>query len=256
MNSDFSVVVFAAGRGTRAGLAVPKVLAPVGDYPLIHYTLRAIAASSPARIVVVIGHEAALVRSAVNSTLQPLACKWSVVEQTPLLGTGHALATGYRHLMRENDSATQILCLNGDDSALLTPASISEVMEEHRCRQHQLSIVLTLVENEFVFGRARVSPPEVVEFLTYYDARRRSLLPLPVVTGIYAFERTWLGENIDRFSPDHRGELPIYELVYRARDAHARWGALNLHPALWASANTPQELAVLRQRLGQTQSRE
>ena len=71
MRSDYSVVVFAAGRGTRAGLPVPKVLAPVNGRPLLYHTLRSVAATDPASITVVVGHQGAMVEEVVSSTLEP-----------------------------------------------------------------------------------------------------------------------------------------------------------------------------------------
>ncbi|HRE19096.1 MAG TPA: NTP transferase domain-containing protein, partial [Rhodocyclaceae bacterium] len=51
-----TVVVSAAGRGTRMGSAMPKCLIRIRNKPLIHWQLNAIA--SFARVIVVVGFRA------------------------------------------------------------------------------------------------------------------------------------------------------------------------------------------------------
>ncbi len=227
-------------------MSVPKVLALVGGKPILHHTLRTLAALNPGRVSVVVGHEAALVESVVQSTLEPLSCSWSTIEQKPLLGTGHALQVAWADLAPRLPKTQHLLVLNGDDSALLTRASLEGVLVAHRDSSNDLSLVLSAVDDDVPFGRAVIDAPRTAEFLTYHQSRSRALLPLPVVTGIYAFRSEWLRQQIDSFTPDHRGELPIYQLVYRARDTGAKWSALELSPQYWASANTPEEIQRLR----------
>ena len=54
--SNLSVVVLAAGKGTRMRSALPKVLHPLAGRPLLAHVLDAARALQPARIIVVYGH--------------------------------------------------------------------------------------------------------------------------------------------------------------------------------------------------------
>ena len=79
-------IVMAAGKGTRMKSDLPKVLVPLGGRPMVEYVLQAIRAVGIERIVVVIGYRGDLVREAL--------AKWrgvEFVEQSPQLGTGHAV---------------------------------------------------------------------------------------------------------------------------------------------------------------------
>ena len=51
--SNLSVVVLAAGKGTRMRSALPKVLHPLAGRPLLAHVLAAARALDPARIIVV-----------------------------------------------------------------------------------------------------------------------------------------------------------------------------------------------------------
>ena len=53
---SFSIVILAAGQGTRMNSDRPKVLHEVAGAPLIHHAMLSAAALEPARTVIVAGH--------------------------------------------------------------------------------------------------------------------------------------------------------------------------------------------------------
>ena len=83
-----SLIVLAAGQGTRMNSDLPKVLHPLGAAPLLHHALRAGQALDPARIVVVAGHGA----EAVTRSARAFDETVDVVVQSEQLGTAHAVA--------------------------------------------------------------------------------------------------------------------------------------------------------------------
>lgn len=80
------IVILAAGRGTRMRSALPKVLQPLGDRPLLAHVVETSRRLQPERIHVVYGHGA----EQVQSMLGYLDVAW--VHQAEQLGTGHAVA--------------------------------------------------------------------------------------------------------------------------------------------------------------------
>ena len=83
--SPLNVVILAAGMGKRMHSNLPKVLHKLAGRPLLSHVLDAARALSPAKIIVVTGHEAALVREAAA------APDIVFVNQSTQLGTGHAV---------------------------------------------------------------------------------------------------------------------------------------------------------------------
>ncbi|MEM6662381.1 MAG: NTP transferase domain-containing protein, partial [Pseudomonadota bacterium] len=82
-----AVVILAAGKGTRMKSALPKVLHPIGQAPMLHHAMRSAEALSPAKVVVVAGHEAEAVEKAARAWRPDV----EVAQQTQQLGTGHAV---------------------------------------------------------------------------------------------------------------------------------------------------------------------
>jgi bifunctional UDP-N-acetylglucosamine pyrophosphorylase/glucosamine-1-phosphate N-acetyltransferase len=83
-----SLIVLAAGRGSRMRSDRPKVLHEVAHAPLLAHALWAGAAVDPARVVVVAGHGAEAVGRAAEATHPGVV----VVRQDEQRGTGHAVA--------------------------------------------------------------------------------------------------------------------------------------------------------------------
>lgn len=83
-----SLIVLAAGKGTRMNSDLPKVLHSLGSAPLLHHALQAGQSLDPAQIIVVAGHGAAAVEKAARAFDDSI----EVVLQSEQLGTGHAVA--------------------------------------------------------------------------------------------------------------------------------------------------------------------
>lgn len=115
-----SVVVLAAGAGTRMRSSLPKVLHPAAGRPLLEHVLRAARALDPERLVVVVGHDAEQVRAAFDDGSIVFA------EQTERLGTGHAFSCARPALEGAGGS---VVVLYGDQP-LTDPATVVALAAE------------------------------------------------------------------------------------------------------------------------------
>ncbi len=102
--SKLNIVILAAGLGKRMHSALPKVLHPLAGKPLLGHVLDTAHSLSPQRICVVYGHGGEAVPQAIDDE----SLTW--VQQTPQLGTGHALMQALPHL----NSTGMTLVLYGD----------------------------------------------------------------------------------------------------------------------------------------------
>src|SRR5262245_5853883 len=137
-------IVMAAGKGTRMKSDLPKVLFPVGGRPMIEYVLDALTEVGVERIVVVVGYRAELVR-------QTLANRRGVefVEQSPQLGTGHAVMVCLQATPGHNGP---ILILTGD-TPLVQVATLRAMFEEFKRTQPACLMGTAIKENPAGLGR-------------------------------------------------------------------------------------------------------
>lgn len=113
-----SIIILAAGKGTRMRSRCPKVLQPLGGRALLSYVLDSATLLNPLDIVCVVGSEAALIQAHFSNA----PCTF--VMQHEQLGTAHAVLQAMPHVKGE-----RILILPGD-GPLITAESLKGFIQE------------------------------------------------------------------------------------------------------------------------------
>ena len=108
ISGKLCVLVMAAGKGTRMRSAVPKVLQPVLDSPIIDYVIHTVKAAgiSPENTAVLVGSGGEEVEAHVKKNFPSVNILW----QHEQLGTGHAVKAALSW-WKDYDS---LVVLNGD----------------------------------------------------------------------------------------------------------------------------------------------
>jgi bifunctional UDP-N-acetylglucosamine pyrophosphorylase/glucosamine-1-phosphate N-acetyltransferase len=158
-----SIVILAAGRGTRMRSELPKVLQPLAGAPLLAHVLELASAAEPATTHVVYGHGGELVRE--RFAKAPVL--WALQAQQQ--GTGHALlqampAVPDNHrvlvlygdvpLLRIETLRALIEAAGGDRLALLT-ATLPDATGYGRIVRNARGAVLRIVEEADATARER-----------------------------------------------------------------------------------------------------
>ncbi|MDY6941530.1 MAG: bifunctional UDP-N-acetylglucosamine diphosphorylase/glucosamine-1-phosphate N-acetyltransferase GlmU [Pseudomonadota bacterium] len=173
MASSLSVVILAAGKGTRMNGALPKVLHPLAGRPLLAHVVETASALNPEQICVVVGHGAESVRRRFAD------CGFTWVEQKEQLGTGHAVAQA---LPLIPDDAS-VLVLYGD-VPLVTPDTLSALVQ---AGDRDLSLLTTRPENPAGYGRiVRDATKRIVGIVEEKDANEEQRRIPEVNTGLLA----------------------------------------------------------------------
>ncbi len=127
-----SIIILAAGKGSRMKSNKPKVIHEVAGKPMLQHVVDTSKLLNPDQIIVVIGHESDQVKEAMQG--QDLI----FVEQMEQLGTGHAVMQCHDELITAND----ILVLYGD-VPLIKETTLTELI----AKGQQESVVCVLSFN-------------------------------------------------------------------------------------------------------------
>jgi bifunctional UDP-N-acetylglucosamine pyrophosphorylase/glucosamine-1-phosphate N-acetyltransferase len=145
--SDTSIVILAAGKGTRMRSELAKVLHLAGGRPLIEHVVRACQPLKPAQILVVVGHQADEVAAVVDEL--DLQIPAQTIVQQPQRGTGHAMQVARRAIRK---SAKLAVVLPGD-APLLRPATIAALLDTHRRGEAAATILTAELADPSGYGR-------------------------------------------------------------------------------------------------------
>ncbi len=202
MSTQLTVVVLAAGQGTRMKSDLPKVLHTIGGRPMLTRVIDSARSLSPQAIHVVYGHGGERVRE----QLSALPVNW--VLQSRQLGTGHAVNQAMAQIA---DSQT-VLVLYGD-VPLISPETLSRLVAaaENEC----LGLLTAELPDPSGYGRiVRDAAGKVQAIVEQKDATPEQLAIAEINTGMLAVNagllRGWL-DSID--NNNAQGEYYLTDIV-------------------------------------------
>ena len=210
MTSLLSVIVLAAGKGTRMKSQSPKVLQPLAGRPLLVHSLASVAALKPAKTVVVVGHGAEQVKAAFADRADVV---WAL--QSPQNGTGHAAAVGLAPIT--DDGIT--LLVTGDTPLIRTEtlAALVALVNE------KTFALLTCNMNDATgYGRiVRNAAGDVLKIVEHKDALAANdaatLAINEINSGIMAAPTAWLRGALAKLTPHNaQGELYLTDVIAMA----------------------------------------
>ena len=202
MVMPLSVVVLAAGQGTRMKSDLPKVLHEIGGAPMLSHVIRAAQELSAADITVVYGHGGERVQSVLSDQ------KISWVEQAEQLGTGHAVEQAMPNVP---DNHTALLLYG--DVPLITAATLKKLVAA--AGQNALALLTAKLDNPAGYGRiVRDSAGKVQSIVEQKDATEEQLAINEVNTGMLAVRSNELRQWINRLDNNNaQGEFYLTDIV-------------------------------------------
>lgn len=200
MNAPVAVIL-AAGKSTRMKSEIPKVLHEVCGRPMIEYVMDAARSAGVGRIVVIVGHQAELVRQTLSHHPD---VEFAV--QSEQKGTGHAVMMARPNLA---DHSGPVMVLTGD-APLMKAESMKALLDVARDRHAACVIGTAITENNFGLGRIvrAASDGEFLRIVEEKDASAEERNIQEINVGCYVFDGLSLFSALDRIRPNNKqGEL-------------------------------------------------
>jgi len=207
-------VILAAGKGTRMGSDLPKVLHQVAGEPMIAHCIRAARLAGVGEVVLVVGYGRDQVAAALSGLRGPNGGPGTGVEyavQAEQLGTGHAVIQA-RPFLEGFDGNVAVLY---GDMPLLSAATIATVIGR-RDTTGAAAVVLTVeLDNPPDFGRiVRDGSGRVAGIVEVRDANAEELAIREVNVGAYCFDGAALLDALDRLRADNaQGEYYLTDVI-------------------------------------------
>lgn len=196
-------VILAAGKGTRMKSDLAKVLHRAAGRTLLDWVLESVGATGADRTVVVVGHQADAVRSALPTQAE-------AVVQEPQNGTGHAVAVALDHLGAAPANSTVLVAYG--DMPLVSPAVYANLA----ARPAEVAVrMVTADPGPDGFGRIiRDESGAVTGIVEERDCTPDQLAITERNAGLYAFDGATLRTAVKELRPDNaQGELYLTDVI-------------------------------------------
>ena len=199
-----SVIILAAGKGTRMRSNLPKVLQPLAGRPLLGHVIETAKKLNAANIITIYGHGGDKVQQAFAQE----NVQW--VEQAEQLGTGHAVKVTLPVLPTEGVS----LILSGD-----VPCVTQETLQRLLDASAQTGIgIVTLTVNDATgYGRIVRKNGQIQAIVEHKDANDEQRKIKEFNTGIYCVSNAKLHQWLPKLSNKNaQGEYYLTDIIAMA----------------------------------------
>ncbi|DAB28598.1 MAG: UDP-N-acetylglucosamine diphosphorylase/glucosamine-1-phosphate N-acetyltransferase [Sulfurimonas sp. RIFOXYD12_FULL_33_39] len=214
MNKNMiSIVILAAGKGSRMNSSKAKVLHTISGKPMLYHIIKAARKISD-DVTVVVAHQKEVVETLMHSYFNDINFVVQDTENFP--GTGGAM----KNVSTKNE---KILVLNGD-MPLVTPHSLEVFLQN----DNDIMMSIFNLQNPNGYGRVIIKNKQVKRIVEQKDASASELLVTTVNAGIYAFSK----DVLDKYIPLLNNENAQKEYYLTDIISMAKADGLNIIPLL------------------------
>jgi bifunctional UDP-N-acetylglucosamine pyrophosphorylase/glucosamine-1-phosphate N-acetyltransferase len=203
-----SVIILAAGQGTRMNSDLPKVLHALGAAPLLHHAMRAAHSLDPDRTIVVAGHGA----EAVSKAAKAFDPDVQIVLQAEQRGTGHAVQQAAPLLTGVTGDA---IVLYGD-TPFLRAETLGRMMQARA--RHSVVFLGFPAQDPARYGRMVTDGEELLRIVEFKDATPEERSLTLCNSGVVCADTALLLDLVAQLdSANAAGELYLTDIVALAR---------------------------------------
>ena len=208
---SLSIVVLAAGKGTRMKSKTPKVLHEISGKPMLFHILDE-ARKLSNDITVILSHQFDLVKERILSNYPDIKIHKQDLQNYP--GTGGAL----KNLEFKGN---RVLILNGD-----MPLVTKESLEKLTNSKAPLAMSVLNLDNPSGYGRVIIKDSKVKKIVEEKDASTEEKVVTTVNAGVYALDSNILNEFIPKLNNSNaQKEYYLTDIVQMAVEKE-----LNIEP--------------------------
>lgn len=206
MTKPLSVVILAAGKGTRMYSDLPKVLHPIAGKPMVKHVIDTVKHLNARQINLIYGHGADLLKERLAD--EPV--NW--VFQAEQLGTGHAMQQAAPFFADDEN----IMMLYGD-TPLIQQSTLECLIAQKP--ENGIALLTVKLDNPTGYGRIIRENGSVVAIVEQKDASAEQLKIQEINTGVMvasgASFKKWLG-NLN--NNNAQGEYYITDVIAMANE--------------------------------------
>jgi len=216
-----TVIILAAGDGTRMKSSQAKVLHSVAGRSLLGHVLAAVAHLNPAQIRVVVGAN----RAGVEAHIAEISPSATTIYQEKRGGTGHATQLA----LAGNTPRGTVLVLAGD-TPMLTGQSLAAFLDAHSAGKFAASVLTAEHPDPSGYGRIiRDTSDELLRIVEERDASEDEKFIFEINSGVYAFDGAKLAGAIGQITDSNsQGELYLTDAIGILKNAGESIAAIML----------------------------
>lgn len=228
---DFTLIVLAAGKGTRLNMGTPKPLVKIGDRHLIDPILSRGEALGFGQIIVVISdYTAQIAEIYANKGIE-------FINSEPR-GTGQSVIDALPYVKYSN-----VIIAHADDSFFYSESTLRNLAQAHLHTKALMTIGVYLLKEDKNYTPIRFDAKTMrLEYMSMDREEGATPPPKFINCGLYAINKQWLSTNMAHVKPSSNGEIGLpYVVNYCTEQDREKIFTYIVPEGEWHGVNTPEE---------------
>lgn len=237
--NDISIVILAAGKGSRMKSSKAKVLHTVCGKPMLYFIVKESKKISN-DVTIVVAHQKETVINEIERYFDNV--NFTVQDDINFPGTGGAM----KNVTAKNET---VLVLNGD-----MPLITSKALSGFLYKKDDITMSVLDLVNPDGYGRVIIEDGKVRRIVEQKDASEKELFITTVNAGIYAFKKSVLDKYIPLLKNDNaQGEYYLTDVISMAREDGIEVSPILADEEHFKGVNSKKDLAhaeeIMQQRI-------
>lgn len=201
---NLSVIILAAGAGTRMRSSKPKVLHELAGIPMVEHVYNTSKTLGAKQVQVVYGHGAELVKQ----RCQHFDVEWALQDEQ--LGTAHAVQQA-----SPNVSDNDVTLILYGDVPLINPVTLEHLVK--KVSANNIALLTVNLDDATGYGRIVRKDGKVVAIVEHKDASEEIKSIREVNTGILAVRAAYLNECLNKIDNNNvQSEYYLTDIIAMA----------------------------------------
>lgn len=227
-------IILAAGKGKRMNSKTTnKVLLPLAGRPMIGYTIDLLKKIGINDIPLVVGFKKEMVKKFLGKRVL-------YAEQKQPLGTAKAVSLALKKMTTRDKN---VFILNGDDSAFYTKTILNNLLNIHKKKNADISMLTLFKKNPKGLGRVvRGEKGEVLKIVEEKNATTEQLKIKEVNPACYVVKTQVLEKFLPQIKKNQIAqEYYFTDIIFLIANSGGKIETLRVSPLYWHGINTPEE---------------
>ncbi|HIP46508.1 MAG TPA: bifunctional UDP-N-acetylglucosamine diphosphorylase/glucosamine-1-phosphate N-acetyltransferase GlmU [Campylobacterales bacterium] len=224
-----SVIILAAGKGTRMKSTLPKVLHNISGFPMLYFAIKE-AKKLSNDVTVVLYHQAELVQSTMEKYFDDV--NYVIQDHANYPGTGGAV-------MNIETKHDKVLVLNGD-----MPLVEASELEKFFALDADIVMSVIKMDDSSGYGRVVIDGESVLKIVEEKDASDKEKEIKTVNAGIYLFANGMMSKYLPQLSNDNaQDEYYLTDVIELAKNDGFKIAPLYVSEENFKGVNSKYDLS-------------
>lgn len=213
-------IILAAGEGTRMKSKIPKVLHKVCGKSILEYVLSASKRAQVEKNIVIVGHQSEKIKEYFKND--------DIIFLNQPIGENEPYGTAFATMQANDyiDDENTVIILYGD-TPLITEDTIDKLVEYHKEKDNQLTVLTALLDEPKGYGRIKRDENfNIQEIVEEKDTTQEEKQIKEINSGIYCFSGKSLKYALSKIENNNaQGEYYLTDAVSILKNQNYRVGA-------------------------------